>query len=33
MTHADAIYGISMQEDSVSRVLSMRLEEAAAVAR
>jgi chromosome segregation protein len=25
MTHADAIYGISMGDDSVSRVLSMRL--------
>jgi chromosome segregation protein len=31
MTHTDAIYGISMGADSVSRVLSMRLEEAAAV--
>jgi chromosome segregation protein len=30
MTHANAIYGISMGGDSVSRVLSMELEEAAA---
>ncbi len=30
MTHADAIYGISMGGDSVSRVLSMRLAEVAA---
>ncbi|HKB48292.1 MAG TPA: AAA family ATPase, partial [Ktedonobacterales bacterium] len=29
MTHADAIYGISMGGDSVSRVLSMRLAEVA----
>jgi chromosome segregation protein len=29
MTHANAIYGISMGGDSVSRVLSMKLEEAA----
>jgi chromosome segregation protein len=27
MTHADAIYGVSMGADSVSRVLSMRLAE------
>ena len=27
MTHADAIYGISMGPDSISRVVSMRLEE------
>ena len=33
MTHANAIYGISMGGDSVSRVLSMKLEEAAVVAR
>ena len=30
MTHADALYGISMGADSVSRVLSMRLAEVAA---
>ncbi len=30
MTHADAIYGVSMGPDSVSRVLSMRLAEVAA---
>jgi chromosome segregation protein len=30
MTHANAIYGISMGGDSVSRVLSMQLEEATA---
>jgi chromosome segregation protein len=27
MTHANAIYGVSMREDSVSRVLSMKLAE------
>ena len=27
MTHANAIYGVSMGADSVSRVLSMRLAE------
>lgn len=31
MTHADAIYGVSMQADSVSRVLSMKLAELAAM--
>ncbi len=31
MTHTNAIYGISMGADSVSRVLSMRLEEAEAL--
>ncbi len=33
MTHADTIYGVSMGPDSVSRLLSMRLAEAAAHAR
>jgi chromosome segregation protein len=31
MTHADTIYGVSMQADSVSRVLSMKLAEVASV--
>jgi chromosome segregation protein len=31
MTHADTIYGVSMQVDSVSRVLSMKLAEVASV--
>ncbi|HKS71354.1 MAG TPA: AAA family ATPase, partial [Ktedonobacterales bacterium] len=33
MTYANAIYGISMAGDSISRVLSMQLAEAAAYAR
>jgi chromosome segregation protein len=31
MTHADTIYGVSMQADSISRVLSMRLAEVASI--
>jgi chromosome segregation ATPase len=27
MSHADAIYGVTMGEDGVSRILSMKLEE------
>jgi chromosome segregation protein len=31
MTHADTIYGVSMQADSISRVLSMKLAEVASI--
>ena len=31
MTHADTIYGVSMQGDSMSRVLSMQLAEVASI--
>jgi len=31
MTHADTIYGVSMQGDSMSRVLSMKLAEVASI--
>jgi chromosome segregation protein len=31
MTHADTIYGVSMQGDSISRVLSMKLAEVASI--